>query len=268
MAITGFYKTVAGIKTYFETNDGPADGEHTIVCLHTAGRECRQYHGMLEILESKYKMYSFDLPAHGKSWPLPGNKVINNFRDYGAFVWAAVEALGIEKPIIIGCSMGGNIVYYLAQNYPVGAILSMQGADYTPTIDAAMLDLLHHPYVSAQHSHVEFSESLIGRACPPDARDFIMWGVAQEISVTKQGDLSQYNGFDVRDQMGKITCPVLIVHGVDDAIVTEKMVEQTMSRLTNTAKLVYAPIADYGHFLAVENPEVVSRHLDEFLTSL
>lgn len=268
MAITGFYKKVNGVKTYFETNDGPSGGKHTIICLHTAGRECRQYHSMMEILEGRYKMYSFDLPAHGKSWPLPGNKVINHYTDYSAFVWAAVEALGVEKPIIIGCSMGGNIVYHIAQNYPVGAILSMQGADYTPTIDPAMLDLLHHPYVSAQHSHVEWTESLIGRACPQEARDFILWGVAQEISVTKQGDLSQYNGFDVRGDMGKITCPVLVVHGVDDAIVTEKMVAETMSRLTNAAKVVYRPIADYGHFLAVENPEIVSLHLDDFLKSL
>ncbi|MBB4302663.1 pimeloyl-ACP methyl ester carboxylesterase [Rhodobium orientis] len=268
MAITGFYKTVKGIKTYFEMNDGPADGKHTIICLHTAGRENRQYHGMFELLEDKYKMYSFDMPAHGKSWPLPGNKVVDNYRDYGDFVWAVAEALEIEKPIIIGCSMGGNIVYYIAQNYPVGAILSMQGADYTPTIDASILELLNHPYVSAQHSHVEFSECLIGRACPQEARDFIMWGVAQEISVTKQGDLSQYNGFDVRGTMDKITCPVLVVHGVDDAIVTEKMVEETMSRLVNAERVVYKPVADYGHFLAVENPQVVAEHLDEFLTSI
>lgn len=268
MSITGFYKTVNGVKTYFETNDGPADGKHVILCLHTAGRECRQYHGMMEILEGKYKMYSFDLPAHGKSWPLPGNKVINSFRDYGAFVWAVVQELRIEHPVIIGCSMGGNIVYYIAQNYPVGAILSMQGADYTPTIDSAILELLHHPYVSAQHSHVEFSECLIGRACPQDARDFIMWGVAQEISVTKQGDLSQYNGFDVRSTMDRIKCPVLVVHGTDDAIVTEKMAKETMSRLVNAAKVVYRPVPDYGHFLAVENPEAVCGHLDEFLSAL
>ncbi|MDJ0931703.1 MAG: alpha/beta hydrolase [Breoghania sp.] len=223
---------------------------------------------MFELLEDKYKMYSFDMPVHGKSRPLPGNKVLNTYRDYGDFVWAVVEALGVQKPMVIGCSMGDNIVYYIAQNYPVGAILSMQGADYTPTISASILELLNHPYVNAQHSHVEFSECLIGRACPQEARDFIMWGVAQEISVTKQGDLTQYNGFDVRDQMGKITCPVLIVHGVDDPIVTEKMVEDTMSRLTNTEKLVYRPVADYGHFLAVENPEVVAKHLNEFLSSL
>lgn len=268
MAITGFYRSVKGIKTYFEMNDGPADSRHQILCLHTAGRECRQYHEVMEMLEGKYKMYSFDLPAHGKSWPLPGNKVINNFRDYGAFVWAAAETLGIAHPVIAGCSMGGNIVYYMAQNYPVSAILSMQGADYTPTIDATILELLHHPYVSAQHSHVEFSECLIGRACPPKERDFIMWGVAQEISVTKQGDLSQYNGFDVRDQMGKITCPVLVVHGTDDPIVTEKMVQETMARLTNAKKVVYRPVPEYGHFLAVENPRAVATNLDEFLLSL
>ena len=268
MAITGFYKKIQGIKTYFETNDGPADSPYTIICLHTAGRENRQYHDILEILEGKYKVYSFDMPAHGKSWPLPDNKAIDTFQGYGAFVWDVIRELQAKNPVVIGCSMGGNIVYHIAQNYPVAAILSMQGADYTPTVDANILAMLDHPYVSVQHSQIEYSECLIGRACSKEARDFIMLGVAQEISSTKYADLKQYTGFDVREKMATITCPVLIVHGVDDPIVTEEMVAKTMARLTGTKKLVYRPIADYGHFLIVENPKVVCEHLDAFLSDL
>ncbi|SES45162.1 alpha/beta fold hydrolase [Psychrobacillus sp. OK032] len=264
MGINGFYITVSGIKIYCETNNGPENGD-TIICLHTAGRENRQYHDMMEILKDKYQMISFDMPAHGKSWPLAGNKVINNYVDYGKFVWAVIEELGVKDPIVIGCSMGGNIVYHLAQEYPVKAICSMQGSDYTPTIDEKILELLNHPYVNPQHSHLEFSECLIGSATTQERRDFILWGVMQEIGITKQGDLTQYNGFDVREKMDQVTCPVLVVHGLDDKIATGEMAEATMSRLTNCKTIVYRPIEDYGHFILVENPELVSVYLDEFI---
>jgi len=267
MAIQGFYISVNGIKIYCETNNGPENG-NVIICLHTAGRENRQYHDMMEILKDKYKMISFDMPAHGKSWPLPGNKVINNHVDYGKFVWAVIEELGVKDPIVIGCSMGGNIVYHLAQEYPVKAICSMQGADYTPSINEDILELLNHPYVNPQHSHLEFSECLIGKATSQERRDFILWGVLSEIGITKQGDLTQYNGFDVRDKMDQITCPVLVVQGLDDKIATGEMAEETISRLTNCDNLVYKPIPDYGHFILVENPELVSEYLDEFIQTL
>lgn len=267
MDIHGFYIKVNGVKIYCETNNGPQDGE-VIICLHTAGRDSRQYHDMMEILNDKYKMIAFDMPAHGKSWPLPGNKVINRYEDNGEFVWAVIEELGVKDPIVIGCSMGGNIVYHLAQEYPVKAICSMQGADYTPTVNENILELLHHPYVNPQISHLEFTESLIGKATTQERKDFIFWGVATEIGITKQGDLTQYNGFDVRHKMDQITCPVLVIHGLDDKIATGEMAEETMSRLTNYKNLVYKPIEDYGHFIIVENPELVSRYLDEFIQTL
>ena len=274
MAITGFYINVNGIKTYCEKNDAP-DDKPTIICLHTAGRDCRQYHDMMDIFADKYRMIAFDMPAHGKSWPLKGNKVINNHLDYGKFVWDTIQVLGVNNPIIAGCSMGGNIVYHLAQEYPVRAIVSMQGADYTPTISQDVLDLLNHPYVSCQHSHLEYTECLIGRATSQERKDFIFWGVMTETAIVKQGDLTQYNGFDVRSKMDQITCPTLVIYGLDDQEGlkihpknTDEMARVTMSHLTNCKHLVYKPIPNYGHFIIVENPEVVCEYIDEFIQTL
>jgi len=265
MSIRGFYLTVNDIKIYCETNDGPS--KDPIICLHTAGRDSRQYHDMMELLKDKYNLIAFDMPAHGKSWPLPANEVVNKFEDYGRWVWDVCKALEVDNPTIIGCSMGGDIVYHMAIEYPVKAICSMQGADYTATVNDAILELLNHPYVSCQHSHLEFSECLIGRATSQERRDFIMWGVMTEIGKTKQGDLTMYNGFDVRDRMSEITCPVLIIQGEDDPIATVEMAKATASRLRN-APVTYKGIPEYGHFIAVENPEKVSEYLDEFMQTL
>lgn len=267
MAVTGFYKDVLGTKLYLEKNDGPADGTFEILALPTAGRETRQYHRVMELLENKYQIYTMDFPGHGKSWPLKGNKVLDNYKDFGRYIWATVEAVGIKNVVIIGCSMGGNLVYHMAQDYPVKAICSMQGGDNTHC-DLTVLSLLDNPAVSVQHSHMEYSECLAGYACPEEAFDFIRWGVSCEIGKCKCGDLTMYAGFNVRDRMNEITCPVLVIHGQEDPSVTEEMVKETMSHITNSKKLVYKPVPGYGHFIAVEAPEAVAKHLDDFLTEL
>ena len=267
MKISGHYIKIKGIKTYYETNN-VSDEKPAILCIHTAGRECRQYHGIMELFKDKYQVIAPDMPAHGKSWPLPHNKAITDKDKYAEFIWEFAKLLKLEHAIIMGCSLGGNIVYKLAQQYPVKAIISLQGADYTPSISEVARELMDHPHVSLQHSHIDFSDSLVGKYTGPAEREFIIWGVKQEISVTKKADLNMYNGFDVRENMDKITCPVLVVRGQDDWIVDAQAVEDTIKRLTKAKKVVFEQLPGIGHFPAVESPDTIARIVDDFIQSL
>ena len=267
MSITGGYINVDGIKTYFETNNGPKNPNGTLVCLHTAGRESRQYHAMMEIFAHKFTVVAFDMPAHGKSWPLPGNVGISNYKKYGEFVWKFIEAMGIDDPIIAGCSVGGNMVYYIAETYPVKAMICMQGSPQILAMNTAYgttVNLLDNPYVSCQHSHWDFSESLIGTKTSQEARDFIMWGVCQECGRAKQADLYIYNNYDVTDDLDKITCPCLLIRGEDDWNVPDSYYDMAMKGMTNAERVVFKKIPGYGHFIAIEAPDVVCELIEKF----
>ena len=268
MPITGGYIVVDGIKTYYETNNGPQNPKGTIIAMHTAGRETRQYHGMMEIWEDKYKVIAFDMPAHGKSWPLPGNVGIKDYKQYGKFVWHFIQAMGIDDPVLIGCSVSGNMVYHIAANYPVKAIVACQASPYIQAMGtsySAAVNLLDNPYVSCQHSHWDFSESLCGKKCSKEAHDFIMWGVCQECGRAKQADLSIYNNFDVRHELKNITCPCLLIRGEDDWNVPEHYYHTALEYLVNPQKLEFKKIPDHGHFIIVEAPELLCSLIDEFL---
>lgn len=267
VAIRGFYKRINGVKIYFETNDAP-DDKVTLLCLHTAGRENRQYHDMMEIFKDKYRMYSVDMPGHGKSWPLPGNNVINNYKEYGKWIWDCVEALGLENPIVIGCSMAGGITYHIAQEHPVRGIVCMQGNDNTEDGMGNVREMLFHPYVCPQHSHLEFTESLVGTRTSQDRVDFINWGVLCEIGKIKQGDLTETGTFNVSDKMDRITCPVMIIEGIDDQAYTAEMAQASLDRLVNCKNKRMKLYEGYGHFIAMENPEAVCEALDEFIQSI
>ncbi len=265
MRITSTYITVDGIKIYCETNGGPAE-KGTIVCLGSAGRDTRQFHGLMEALREHFEVVAFDMPGHGKSWPLKGNKAIDEFHAYGDFILKTVDALPVKNPVYVGCALGGNMGFYLAQRQQTRAVVAMAGSDYSPNVNPAVAELLNHPYCSVQHSHLDFTDSLIGNAAPPENRDFILWGVCTEIGVAKAADYAGvYNGFDVRADMGRITCPVLMLRGAEDWTTHDESLHETMSRLTAAAKLDYKVLPGVGHYAVQEMPQLIAETIRDFL---
>lgn len=268
--VRGFYIKVNGIKVYVETNDGPVD-KGVIIALHTAGRDNRQYHDIMALLKDKYRVYAPDQPGHGKSMPLPGNRVTDNYIDYGKWIWDITCALGVKRPIYIGCSMAGGIVYWMAISHPEAtrAVVCMQGNDNTCVSDGGnLIELLTHPANNVSATQRDFSDSMIGRKTAQSRVDFIRWGVACENSTVKKGDFMETYNFDVSDRTHEIKCPVRIIEGTDDTVYTVEMAKKTMERLTGCKDKKLEIIEGYGHFIAVENPEAVSGIIDEFIQGL
>ncbi|UUX35078.1 alpha/beta fold hydrolase [Fundicoccus culcitae] len=268
--VRGFYITVNGVKIYVETNDGPTD-KGVIIALHTAGRENRQYHDLMNIFKDKYRIYAPDQPGHGKSMPLQGNTVVNDYNEYGNWIWDITKALGVDRPIYVGCSMSGGIVYHMAIEHPdeVRAVVCMQGNDDTSVEDTSgMIPLLTHPANNVGVTQREFSDSMVGRKTSQDRFDFIRWGVATETSVLKRGDFDICFFFDIKDRVHEVKCPVRIIEGTDDTIYTVEMAKGTMERLTGTDDKELHVIDGYGHFIAVESPEKVAPIIEDLIESL
>src|SRR2546423_10182826 len=90
-------------------------GEGTpLLCLHTAGSDGRQYRALMNdarIIRS-HRVIAFDMPWHGKSSPPPGwhnEEYQLTSAHYTAMILAVMAALGLDRPILIGCSIGGRL---------------------------------------------------------------------------------------------------------------------------------------------------------------
>lgn len=122
-------------KIFYETS---GDGPQQIVFLHTAGSDSRQYHGVMNTPEmmKRCTMIAFDLPAHGRSFPnanyIPGNHT-NNEDAYVGCIAAVIKTLKLNKPIVCGASMAGQVCVAVAiRNDEVksGGTIPLQGCDY------------------------------------------------------------------------------------------------------------------------------------------
>ena len=126
-------------------------GEGTpLLCLHTAGSDGRQYRALMNDarITSRYRVIAFDMPWHGKSSPPEGwhnEEYQLTSAQYTTMVLSVMSALELDRPVLIGCSIGGRIALYLALEHPgrFRAIIGLQaGAHIDPYYD---LNMLHRP---------------------------------------------------------------------------------------------------------------------------
>src|SRR6202051_1529195 len=96
-----------------------------LLCLHTAGNDSRQFRHMMNdgAVTGRFRVVAFDMPYHGRSTP-PDRWWLKKFRltteSYFAIIRAVWLTLGLERPTVLGCSMGGAIVLELAARYQAG----------------------------------------------------------------------------------------------------------------------------------------------------
>lgn len=123
-----------------------------------------------------------------------------------------MAALGLERPIIVGCSMGGNMVLELASRRPdyYRGVVSCEGADYTPTVSPFLLEML---LLNGPQILEAWSRSMTGKRTPPDRAREVVWQLRRVAPEYIAADLTGYAGFDRRAEMANITSPVLLIRG-------------------------------------------------------
>ncbi|PXY33367.1 alpha/beta hydrolase [Prauserella coralliicola] len=252
----GRYITVDGIRTYYEeAGQGPA-----IVCFHAACQDSLMYRYVLDGLSDQYRVIAVDAPGHVKT-DLPADGPFQSLTRHAEFNEAFMEALGLSKPSIMGCSMGGNLVLELAARRPqaYAAVISSCGADYTPTMSGFLLEMLLR---NGQQIVETFCESLTGARTPEHRAREAVWQIRRNVPEVMAGDLIGYAGFDLREQVGRIEAPVLLLRGEADWLVSKEQVEATQSRIPGSQVAV---LHGTGHYPMIENPFEFNEAVRGFL---
>ncbi|SDH71107.1 alpha/beta fold hydrolase [Variovorax sp. OV700] len=243
--ISGHYVVVDGIRVYYEEAGEGAP----IICFHAASQDTLMYRHVLEGLSDSYRVIAVDAPGHSKS-ELPAEGPFQSLTRHAEFNEKLMDKLGLVKPAIIGCSMGGNLVLELGARRPdaYSAIVSAEGADYTPTVSEFFLDML---LMNGTDIIGAWSRSMTGNRTPPDRARDVVWQISRTTPEVMRGDLTGYGNFDKRDEVGKIKAPVMLLRGDADWLVFQSKVEETASRIPGSE---IAVLAGTGHYPMTENP--------------
>lgn len=259
-SLTGRYVDVQETRTYYETvGDEEAP---TIVAVHTAGAEGRQWHHTAQRLAKRgYRVVIPDLPGHGKTYPVDW-EVHDSIHGHAEFVFAFTEALGLDRPAITGCSIGGDIAIDLAVNHAaeLSYVLAFEGAGRTR---GAQLGRLSHPHALPGWQNVlEYSViDSTAADCPDEYRQELIWQ-HQNAHEAATSDLQGWADHDVTDRLSEATLPVLLVRGTADFYIQDDVFEETIAGLPDCEPVTMEAT---GHYPMMERPGETAELMASFL---
>ncbi|HKV15712.1 MAG TPA: alpha/beta hydrolase, partial [Reyranella sp.] len=168
-----------------------------LVCLHTAGADGRQYRHLMADPEitRRFRVLAFDLPWHGKSTPPDGwerQEYRLTTESYTAAIRAFYGAMELDRPVVMGCSIGGRIVLNLAIAHAAEfrALIALEAADFQqPWYDTTWL---HRPDVHGGEICAALVSGLIAPHSPPVHRHETLWMYMQGGPGVFKGDLYFY----------------------------------------------------------------------------
>ena len=245
-----------------------------LLCLHTAGADARQYRHMLcdPEITAHFRVIAFDMPAHGKSYP-PNDESGQPYQlttaRYIETILAFSDALKLDKPALIGCSIGGRVVLELARaHHPrFRALIGVESADYQqPWYDTAWL---HRGDVHGGEVCAALVAGLVAPQSPAQYRRETLWQYMQGGPGVFKGDLYFYRqDADLRGKLGNIRtdlCPLFLLTGEYDFSCTPDDTERTAKSIPGAQ---YTRMAHLGHFPMSENPHKFRQYLMPVLEAI
>jgi pimeloyl-ACP methyl ester carboxylesterase len=231
-----------------------------LVCLHTAGADGRQFRHLLndDEITKHFRVIAFDMPWHGKSLP-PDGFEREDYKlttvSYSSMVLDVCDGLGLNKPVVMGCSIGGRIVLNLAAEHPerFRALIGLESADYQqPWYDT---EWLNRPDVHGGEVCAALVSGMMAPQSPAVSRHETLWMYKSGGPGVFKGDLHFYRiDGDLRDVVARIDtsrCPLYLLTGEYDFSCTPEDTKRTASKIKGAELTIMEKL---GHFPMSENP--------------
>lgn len=250
-----------------ESGDGPP-----LVYLHGAGG-IPMWDGPLPLLARRFHVYAPLLPGFGQS---TGLDALDEQWDLFFHGFDVLEALGVERPYVVGDSMGGWLAAEMAALRPrrIGrlALAAPVGLwrDDAPVVDLfGMMThelvpyLFHDPGCPAAQSMLAVSSLLSDKDDRTDAQ------VEQLIALVRGFRTVAKFLFPIPERglerrLPRITAPTLILWGDGDRFIAPSYADLFAARIPDAR---VERIAEAGHLIGAERPEAYARAIAAFADS-
>lgn len=259
-------------RIYFET----AGQGIPILLQHTAGCHGSQWRHLFEEGEitQHFQLIAYDLPYHGKSLPPENARWWEQKYDLtGEFLRAVPRALSkaldLDRPVFMGCSVGGLLALDLAYRHgdEFRAVISVEGALSIPgSVDN--LQTLWHPQVSNEYK-ARAMEGLMAPQSPLPYVKETSFVYASGWPQSFLGDLfyylEDYDLSEVADQIDTNKVGVHILSGEYDHSGTSELGQAAHRAIAGST---YTEMAGVGHFPMSENPKAFLKYLKPVLEAI
>jgi pimeloyl-ACP methyl ester carboxylesterase len=248
----------------------PSAAAPAVVFLHGIGGSARGWAPQAaSFAKAGFDPVPLDLPGYGAR---PAVESMT-FEDLAADVEVVIDRQELQRPILVGHSMGGMIAQTLLRRRPDGyraaVLVGTSPAFGNPEGD------FQKQFVAARLAPLESGKTMPELA--PEIVDGMMGpspeaqGRALAIDLMGATPASTYRAavlclvhFDERANLGNIRCPVLCLAGEHDRNAPAPMMERMAAKIPGAQ---YLCLPGMGHLPNLEAPQAFDKTVLNFLTS-
>lgn len=281
------YVTVNGTRLYFDVAgmglvpDGPTMREKpTLILLHGGpGLDHAHLKPDLDGLADVAQVIWLDHRGNGRS---PSDDPSTwNLAQWGDDVRGFCDALGIEKPIVMGISFGGFVAQSYATRHPdhVGKLVLVSTAARMdlPEIYAAFEriggpearriaeDWWGRPTPESRRRYREFCFPLYNTKPDPDPHRTARCIVRDAVSLHFAGPGNEMRRFDFHADLARVRCPTLVMAGDRDPITPIAFSEAIVAHLPPDL-VTFVRFPDCGHGVVSDAPKAYLAAIRAFVT--
>lgn len=227
-----------------------------VVLIHGLGGSAEAWLYLLPLLQRDFQVYAPDMPGFGRTPPAPGKQCIATHVEYlGHFL----DALGYEKVILLGQSLGGWIATRYTAEHPerVRRLYLLNSA-------GLMREGIYVPYTPDRETARKYFRHITGYQGPLPS--FLLDAFVQISQAPAYKDfIANYDpAEEVDDILPSISVPTTIIWGTGDRIFPLTCAYDFQKGIPNS-RLVFAP--GVSHNTQVGAAGMVARIMREDASS-
>lgn len=241
-----------------------------LVLIPGLGRGADMWKQQIDVLAEHFKVYALENRGSGKSDAPAGPYTV---KQMAADAAAFIDALELDKPMVMGASMGGFIAQELAANYRdkvsrLILVCTSHGGPTAVTMSPETWKSMSAPKGITPKAkllsavRLAFSPEYFEKNLPAIIKD--VEGRLQNMPTPAAWMAQAAAGatFDMTRRLDKITCPTLIITGLQD-IVVPAVNSRLIHRGIEGSRLI--EYTGGGHYIMVEERDQFNQDIIEFL---
>lgn len=215
--------------------------------LHGFGSQKESFFYQYTAFANSYRTTAIDFVGFGKSSPLTAPWGVGEYADW---LYAVIQNLGLQKPVIIAHSFGARVAIKLLARYPVASGLIIVGG-------AGIVK----PRTKAYKRQIR-AYRFVKRLAPRWAERHFGSEEYRRLSPLQRDSFRRIVNEDLRQEAQKITLPTLLVYGRKD----------TTTPLDQEGAIFYQSFSnatlcgvDGDHFTFAQYPRTFNTLVERFL---
>jgi pimeloyl-ACP methyl ester carboxylesterase len=274
----GRFVDVPGARLHIREFDGGDPTLPPLLLVHgLAGQLAHYTYGVTDRLAGRYRIIAVDRAGSGFSTRTPGTPA--DLHTQAAMLAALIEQLKLERPVVVGHSLGGALSLALALRHPrhVGALALIAPLTHmqeqvppvfkgltilSPTWRKIVAWTLAIP-ASIKNSRATLDVVFGPEAVPADfaTRGGGLLGLRPSAFLSASDDLRSLPECLPAQQTRyeELTLPVSILYGKDDRILDWRANGQALADKVRAATL---QLIEGGHMLPITNPDATAAFID------